>query len=95
MQQILNFFIKYHIFFLFIFLESVALFFTISKNKNKTERFLTSANVVSGLYFKNTDAVSDYFSLRSQNTNLKNENLELKKRLSAYTFFSQKNDQII
>ncbi|MEA2042695.1 MAG: rod shape-determining protein MreC [Bacteroidota bacterium] len=95
MRQIINFFLRNYIFFLFLLFEAVTLVLTINKSKNKTEKFLTSANAVSGFYYNQMASVSDYFNLRDQNEKLKLENLYLKKKLSAYTIYTANDNQII
>lgn len=84
MQNILRFIVKNHFLLLFLLLEVVALNFAISHSKLKTQRFLTSANAVSGFFNKNFSQVSAYFSLSGENDRLAKENRKLKNKLSHY-----------
>lgn len=95
MRQIVDFLIKHYTFFLFLLLEGIALHFTLSHYNNKAENVMTSANRISGFYFEKIHAVTDYFSLREANKQLVSENEILINRLSAYRYFSQKDDQFL
>lgn len=95
MRSILDFFIRYYAFFLFLLLEGIALFYTISHSQTKTERFLSSAGFISGYWYKQTHAVSEYFKLSELNRKLSAENTHLQNQLSAYDAFSHKSNEIL
>ena len=59
-------------------LEFLALFLTINNNNFHKSKFISSANNITGGFFKKTSEISDYFNLKSQNKELIQENTYLK-----------------
>lgn len=86
MKSLLNFFVKYHVFFLFLMLEMVSLTFIVRYNNFHRVQFLNSSNAVSGNIFEKYNSVIDYFSLRKINDELANENARLRETLQSYLF---------
>ncbi len=73
MNDFLNFIKSAHFFLLFLLLEFISIFLIV-RNTEKELGFLNSANAVSGFFHSEITAVSDYFSLKSENKKLKEEN---------------------
>lgn len=80
---------------MFIILESIALFYTISHNETKTKQFITSAGFVSGYWHKQIHAISEYFRLAELNEKLSAENNKLQERLSAYKAYATQDKTIL
>ncbi len=81
MRSFIDFFVKYHVFFLFLLLEFFSLFLSVRKSSMKTGVVMSSANSVSGFFYKKISRYGNYFNLKEQNRKLVGENLALKKRL--------------
>lgn len=82
MRSLLDFIVRHSYVFLFILLETLSLVLLFGFNDRQKEAFLTSANSLSGSVFNWRSDVSDYFSLRSENTALIEENTRLRNLLS-------------
>lgn len=78
MQQIVNFFIRNKIFFLFLLLFGLSLIFTVQYHSYHRSRFVNSANFISGGVFSTSNSVSSYFDLKQENLKLQTENERLK-----------------
>jgi rod shape-determining protein MreC len=61
--------------------------FVISADIEKKNVFFSSANAVSGFFNKNINDLASYFWLRTENKQLVNENLRLRKELSLLKLF--------
>lgn len=81
MQQIINFIIRNKNFLLFLLLFSISILFTIQSHSYHKSKFINSANFLTGGVYNSVNNVSDYFSLRSQNNLLAEENKRLKSLL--------------
>ncbi len=84
MQQIIYFFIKNRNFLLFVFLFSIATYFTIQTHNYHSDKFLSSANVITGSIYNFKSNISSYFSLASENKKLLEENVYLRKQIEYY-----------
>src|SRR5699024_3692760 len=84
MQQIIYFFIKNRNFLLFVFLFSIATYFTIQTHNYHSDKFLSSANVITGSIYNFKTNISSYFSLASENKKLLEENVYLRKQIEYY-----------
>lgn len=82
MQQIIKFFIRFQVGILFIVLFVASLALTINANSFHHEKYLTSANQLSGFFFDIRYDVTSYFNLKTENSILQSENNYLKERLS-------------
>ncbi len=82
MQQIFKFIIKYRYFLLFIFLEFIALFFTIQSHSYHKSKFVNSANSITGGFYKKMNSANEFFNLKNENILLTEENTHLKNLLS-------------
>ncbi|TYB78236.1 rod shape-determining protein MreC [Bizionia myxarmorum] len=77
MQQIIKFFLRNKTFLLYLFLLSIAIVFTIQSHSYHKSKFINSANFVTGGIYNSTNNLSIYFSLKSQNLLLQEENARL------------------
>ncbi|MCL5130144.1 MULTISPECIES: rod shape-determining protein MreC [unclassified Algibacter] len=90
MQQIINFIIRNKNFLLFFLLFSISIVFTIQSHSYHKSKFINSANFLTGGVYNSVNNISDYFSLRSQNNLLAEEN----KHLKSLLYNSTENDSI-
>lgn len=81
MQQIIYFIKKFRYFLLFSVLQILALYFTIQHHSYHKSKFVTSANVITGGVYKKTNAISDFFYLKTENKILIEENTNLRNLL--------------
>lgn len=81
MKEFLNFIKNAHFFLLFLILETVSVFLIV-RNNEKGLVFVNSANVVSGFFHSKVTVISDYFSLKSENKKLIEENNRLRNFIS-------------
>jgi len=72
MNNLINFLVKFHGFFLFIFLEVAAVYLMVNYNDFHNRVYINSSNVVSGFFTKKYDNVESYFKLRAINDSLVN-----------------------
>lgn len=84
MQQIIHFFIRNKNFLLFSVLFVVSILLTIQTHNYHNNKFISSANAITGGIYKFKTNLTDYFSLKSSNLKLHEENLKLRKQLEAY-----------
>lgn len=85
MQQIIHFFIRNKNSLLFSVLFAVSIFLTIQTHNYHNHKFISSANAITGSIYKFKTNLTDYFSLKSSNIKLHEENLKLRTRLEAYS----------
>ena len=78
MQQIINFIIRNKMFLLFLLLFSLSIIFTIQSHSYHKSKFINSANFLTGGVYNSINNISEYFSLKSQNQILVEENNRLK-----------------
>lgn len=81
MQQIFNFIFRNKNFLLFLLLFIISMLFTIQSHSYHRSKFVNSANFLSGGIYGTFANINDYFSLRSTNEELVEENLRLRKLL--------------
>lgn len=84
MRSIFDFFIRHGSAFLFIILEGVSLLLLFELSEHSNAAILTSAGNISGSIIKFRSSVSQYFSLRKENTALALENALLRERVWQY-----------
>ena len=77
MRNILNFFIKYNHWFLFLLLEGISIVLIVSFNRYQSATLFTSANRVAGNIYSAITDIEDYFGLKDENTALINHNRTL------------------
>lgn len=73
----LDFFLKYNHWFLFILLEVISLALLFRFNNYQGSAFFTSSNYVAGLVYEAANQVTGYFHLKSINDDLAQKNVEL------------------
>lgn len=81
MKSLLNFLIKYHVFFLFLILEIFSITLIVRFNRFHRVSFLNSSNVVSASILDKYQGVVDYFQLKRINELLADENARLRNNL--------------
>jgi rod shape-determining protein MreC len=81
MQQIFNFIYKNSNRLLFLLLLGISLSLSIQSHSYHRSRIISSANFVSGGVYEQINSVSEYFSLRTQNDALAQENAKLRSLL--------------
>ena len=84
MQQLIYFLQKYKYFLFFLLLEFVALALTINNHSFHKSKFINSANSLTGGLYKKASNLGNYFSLKDQNNELIDENINLKNQLEYY-----------
>ena len=77
MRNLLNFFLKYNYWFLFILLEVISFALLFRFNNYHGSAFFTSSNQVAGMVYEAANNVTGYFHLKSINDDLVQENVEL------------------
>lgn len=83
MKSLLNFLIKYHVFFLFLILEMFSITLIVRFNNFHRVSFLNSSNVVSATILNKYSGIVDYFHLKQINESLSEENARLRSGLQT------------
>ena len=78
MRNLFAFIYRHHVFFMFLFLEIIAVGMLVKNNDYQNSRFASSSNVLSGKIFQHFKNISDYFYLQKINQLLVEENTLLK-----------------
>ena len=76
MRNLLNFFLKYNYWFLFILLEVISFALLFRFNNYQGSAFFTSSNQVAGMAYEAANNVTGYFHLKSINDDLVQKNVE-------------------
>ena len=77
MRNLLNFFLKYNYWFLFILLEMISFVLLFRFNNYQGSAFFTSSNQVAGMVYETANHVAGYFHLKTINDGLVQKNVEL------------------
>ncbi len=77
MRNLLNFFLKYNYWFLFILLEVISFALLFRFNNYQGSAFFTSSNQMAGMVYEAANNVTGYFHLKSINDDLVQKNVEL------------------
>ena len=77
MRNLLNFFLKYNDWFLFILLEVISFVLLFRFNNYQGSAFFTSSNQVAGMVYESANKVTGYFHLKTINDGLVQKNVEL------------------
>lgn len=77
MRNLLNFFLKYNYWLLFILLEVISFALLFRFNNYQGSTFFTSSNQMAGMVYEAANNVTGYFHLKSINDDLVQENVEL------------------
>ena len=81
MVNLLRFFLRYYLLFLFVALQGFCFFLIYSKNKYNQATYINVANGVSGRFYSTVSGVSEYLHLRGVNDSLALENAHLRAQL--------------
>ncbi|MEM0519507.1 rod shape-determining protein MreC [Aequorivita flava] len=81
MQQIIFFFIRNKNFLLFAVLFAISVALTIQTHNYHNNKFVSSANFISGGVYTFRNNITDYFNLSKENEQLLQENLMLRKKM--------------
>ncbi|HLT49347.1 rod shape-determining protein MreC [Aequorivita nionensis] len=84
MQQIIFFFIRNKNFLLFAVLFTISVALTIQTHNYHNNKFISSANYITGGVYTFRNNITDYFSLGKENEQLLQENLMLRKKLEEF-----------
>ena len=77
MRNLLNFFLKYNYWFLFILLEVISFALLFRFNNYQGSVFFTSSNYMAGAVYETANSVTGYFHLKAINDDLAQKNVEL------------------
>ena len=77
MRNLLDFFLKYNNWFLFILLEVISFALLFRFNNYQGSVFFTSSNYMAGAVYETANSVTGYFHLKSINYDLAQKNVEL------------------
>lgn len=101
MRNLIDFFLKYNYWFLFVLLEVISFTLLFRFNNYQGSVFFTSSNAIVGSVYELTNQVTGYFHLKDINDELVQENMELKlqmeqlrESLTVLTADSSKIEQI-
>lgn len=78
MKNLLRLIQRFHLTFVFVLLEAVALLLLVNHNNYQRTRFYNSGNILVGSIYKETSDLNDYFNLKKINIDLAEENTMLK-----------------
>ena len=95
MQQILSFFFKNKFFLLFLFLELIAIFFTIQSHSYHRSKFVNSSNFITGGIYNKINNFKEFILLKSENKRLSEENIQLKNLLNLQNISMSGNDSSV
>jgi len=84
MRNFLNLLYKYYNILLFLFLEVFALFLIIQNNSFQRAKYIQFSTSFSGGVFKQVSGLKQYFTLKSTNYDLAQENIELRNKLALF-----------
>jgi len=91
MRNLFRLILRYHHVFLFLILEIFSLSLVVSYNNYQRAKFLTSSNGISGYFFENFAGVFQVFDLKKANTELAEENAQLRTALQHFQLRSSYN----
>lgn len=78
MRNLFLFLVKNYYFFLFLFLEAIAVILLVQNNKYQHAGFINSSNAITGTVYQTWSGMTDYLSLRQANELLAEENARLR-----------------
>lgn len=84
MQQIIYFFIRNKNFLLFALLFTISVLLTIQTHNYHNEKFVSSANNITGGIYKLKNNFTSYLTLAKENRELQDENILLRQELEKY-----------
>lgn len=81
MRNLIVFLTRNYYIILFLFLETISIFFLIQNNHFQRAHFLNSSNAISGSIYETYSDITDYFGLKKVNKKLAEENVLLRNQL--------------
>ncbi len=93
MRNLFRLILRYHYIFLFLILEIFSLSLVVSYNNYQQAKFLTSSNGITGYFFENFIGVFQVFDLKKANTELAEENAQLRTALQHYQLRTTNNSR--
>lgn len=84
MRNLFRLILTYHYIFLFLILEIFSLSLVITYNNYQKAKFLTSSNGITGYFYENFAGIFQVFDLKKANTELAEENAQLRTALQHY-----------
>jgi len=93
MKNVVLFVWRYYLFFLFLILETFAIYLIAQNSHYHNAEFINSANRVSAAVYKTYDDAMAYLNLKKVNQKLSEENAELRSR-SEVAFFKYSKDTV-
>lgn len=91
MRNLFRLILNYHYIFLFLILEVFSLSMVVTYNNYQQAKFLTSSNGITGYFFEHFIGVFQVFDLKKANTELAEENAQLRTALKHYQLRSTNN----
>jgi len=82
MGGLINFFVRNHVFFIFLLFEFLCFYLLGTQNSYHRASAMSSSNLISGSLYKATNGISDYVGLKDVNENLATENARLREYLT-------------
>lgn len=96
MRNFLNLIYRYRNILLFLFLEGFALFLIVQNNSFQRAKYIEFSTGFSGGIFRQVSGIKQYFSLRSDNLALTEENTELRNKLASFRrVLKEKRDSLV
>ncbi len=83
MRNLLNILLRYHFVILFIVIESISVGILVQQNDYQHAGFFNFSKTLGSAFFKKTNALKEYMSLREVNRKLMDENTRLKNMLPS------------
>lgn len=84
MRNLFRLILRYHYIFLFLILEIFSLSLVVTYNNYQKAKFLSSSNGITGYFYENFAGVFQVFDLKKANTELAEENAQLRTALQHY-----------
>jgi len=84
MRNLFRLILRYHYIFLFLILEIFSLSLVVTYNNYQNAKFLSSSNGITGYFYENFAGVFQVFDLKKANTELAEENAQLRTALQHY-----------
>jgi rod shape-determining protein MreC len=81
MRNLINFITRHYFFFLFALLQVVAMMLIVQNNTYHRSFFINSSNYIAGNIYRMQSGITQYFSLRSINEQLMEENTRLRSQI--------------
>ncbi|MBW6480048.1 MAG: rod shape-determining protein MreC [Bacteroidales bacterium] len=81
MRNLINFITRHYFFFLFALLQVVAMMFIVQNNTYHRSFFINSSNFITGNIYRMQSGITQYFSLKSINEQLMEENTRLRSQI--------------